>query len=188
MAKFPYTPSVVMRGGGSELLNKLQANRLGWAYPAMSFWWGWKLKVTGSGYWDHAQITALASSSSQVVTLGTTFPGTAMPTNVIIEEVAINLITAFAGVTSPVLSVGDTGNDDEWVDVFALDGTAGWYNDVADADAVSAEEGAPILETGYAPLATVATSSEDVDTLTAGEVDIMLKLHPLPAALPYGQP
>jgi hypothetical protein len=190
MVAFPHSPRQGRLGGGAQLINDLQSGALGWAAPAMAFWWGYKLKIDSrhSGYWDYNRTTAITAGTSQVITLGTTFEGTPFPTNVFVESVHVRMITPFAGVTTPVLSVGDTGNDDEWVNDFDLTSAAGVYIDTGDASSTSAVAGAMIPESGYAPLITLGTGAGNLTALTAGEVDVMFKVYPFPPALPAYQP
>ncbi len=180
-----FTPRLQRLGGGANLLNGLKSGKSAHVLVAQPFWVGYKLKFRANGYWDKNLTTARAAATSQVITLATTFEHTPFPTNVTIDGVLINVITAWTGLTTPILSVGDTNNDDEWVDEFDLTSTAGaYYVDTGDSDAANAAGGFLVPETAYAPLATLGTGSEDLTDLTAGEVDILFRCVPIPGALP----
>jgi hypothetical protein len=190
MVAFPHSPRQGRLGGGAQLINDLQSGQMGWAFPWMDWGWGYKLKIDSrhSGYWDYNRTTAITAGTSQVITLGTTFEGTPFPTNMIVEAVFVRVITPFAGVTAPVMSVGDAGNDDEWVDLFDLTASAGLYIDSGDTDAAMADDGVPVPEAAYAPIVTLGTGAGNLTALTAGEVDIIFKLRPFPPTLPAYQP
>lgn len=181
MAKFNHVPGQGVIGGGGKLIRNLQSSNIGWAADAMPFWWGFKLKVDGTGFWDKGGDVALAAAGSQVINLNTTFEATPFPEDVFVEAVFCRVITAFAGAATPTLSVGDAGNDDEWVDLLDLT-TTGVFEDSGDADATAAVAGVPLYESAYVPLATIAAAA-NIDTLTAGEVDIMFRFRPTPPIL-----
>jgi hypothetical protein len=190
MVDLKYTPIPLGKGGGSLLLNALQSNSIGGSAlsPRMGFYLPYKLKIDGSGYWDDLRTVALEGDGSQIIDLSATFPHRAFPTNVWVRRVYTHLITAFSGgtVSAATLSLGDTGNDDEWadlVDVFTGAGTVRVF-DTADADAVFAAAQDPVAESAYVPLATLATTGDNVNDLTAGELDIVYEIYPLLAALP----
>lgn len=190
MVDLKYTPIPLGKGGGSLLVNALQTNSIGGAAlaPRMGFYLGYKLKIDGSGYWDDLRTVALEGDGSQIIDLSATFPHRAFPTNVWVRRVYTYLITAFSGgtVSAATLSLGDTGNDDEWgdlIDIFTGAGTVRVF-DTADADAAYAAAQDPVAESAYVPLATLATTGGNVNDLTAGELDIVYEIYPLMAALP----
>lgn len=185
----------VGKGGGALALNAIKSGSIGGAHLMVNWtlMLGYKLKVDGSGYWNDggasgAGATALAGAGSQVITLGTTFPHKAFPANVWVKKVYTRLITEFSGgaISAATISIGDAGNDDEWtdlVDIFTGASTTHAF-DTADADAVFAAAQDPVAETAYAPLITIATTTANVNVLTAGEVDIWFELTPIIPDLP----
>lgn len=179
------TPRLQRSGGGAYMLDRIRTQ----GSPNIAFcqpgWVGYKLKFRSSGDWDKNGTTARAAATSQVITLATTFEDSPFPTNVVVAGVLINVITAWTGLTTPTLSVGDAGNDDEWVDLFDLTSTAGaYYVDTGDSDAVNAAGGFLVPETAYAPIVTLGTGAENLTALTAGEVDVLFLCIPIPRALP----
>lgn len=178
------TPRLQRFGGGGYMLDRIRSGQTSNVSFCQPGWIGYKLKFRGSGNWDKDGTTARAAATSQVITLATTFQDSPFPTNVMVTRVIIRQITAWAGLTTPILSIGDTGNDDEWVDVFDLTSAAGLYEDSADADAVNAAGGFAMPEAAYAPLATLGTGAENLTALSAGETDILFYCVPIPLALP----
>jgi hypothetical protein len=178
------TPRLQRMGGGGYMLDRIRSGQHANASFVTPAWIGYKLKVDGSGYWDKNQTTALAAATSQVITIGTTFEHSPFPTNVVILAVLVRVITPFAGVTTPILAVGDAGNEDEWIDELDLTAAAAIYSDQGDADAVNAAGGFSIPEAGYAPILTLNTGAGNMTALTAGEADIQFLCVSLPLALP----
>lgn len=124
---------------------------------------------------DFSDLSAAATSATYAIQ---NFPATAYPL-----QVLYNLETYFTGgsATAATIEVGDAANDDELLEalnVFDTTTKAAWAAGVpgnaAEFTATGSDPG-PQLESAYAPLVSLKTTTDDTENLTAGA--IFLQVH-----------
>src|SRR5688500_6754803 len=129
---------------------------------APQYWWVYRCTVVSGAI----GATALAASTSQALDLHTAFPNHLFPEGVIIHACVLKLITAFSGgaISAATASVGDAGNDDEWVDLQDIFTGAAVVpeTDQADADATEAAGGFSKYEDAFIPLLSLTSTSANL--------------------------
>jgi hypothetical protein len=165
-------------GAGRGFWDNYQANT-GKKIWTPTYWWIYHCKVVSGAI----GAVALAAATAQAINLHTAFPNHTFPEDVCIHGAIVRSIVGFTGgsISAATVSVGDAGNDDEWVDLHDIFAAGAAAPDTGDADAVNAAGGFLTFEEAYIPLATIDTTGDNVSAATAGEFEIAFLLSDFPS-------
>ncbi len=166
-------------GGGADVFHGFRSGIGGQTMPNIPYVLGYKIKIDGSG---SIGATALAAATTQEFDLDVAFPGREFPNNVWIEEAYIRRITDFAGgsVSAATVEGGDTGNDDELLTATSVfTGVGAGFSRTTGAANYALHD-----ESSFVPTFTINTTTDNVDALTAGELDYVIRFRPSIPALP----
>lgn len=167
MANVSFAKWVRMKGRHAN--PRIHALRTRGQFPWMErpvFWWEVQIDV--------GDFTP-ESDTEQTLDLDALYPDRPFVNNVyLLPGAEVVILTLFAGATTCTIQVGDTNDPNGLVTATNLHtGTTG-----VPISTPSAAEYALRSETGYLPIATLTTTVENVDDLTAGSVLVRIPFSP----------
>jgi hypothetical protein len=155
---------------------KAGGGAIGWA-PGTTWLWSVDCRVRIVAGAPYIGAVALAAATSQEISLNAAFPASAFPANMQVGEAYIKRITDFAGgsISALTVQVGDTGDPNGLLTATSVfTGVGAGYTAT-----VAAAEYAMHPEAAFVPTLTLTATADDLDTITAGRLKVVIPIRPL---------
>jgi hypothetical protein len=177
MANSTFRPFI--RKGGAALIHAMDKGNVRYA-PAIPFMWSQVVDFAESP--GNVGAVALDADGSSTVNLHTAYPDNLFPKNVVILWAGMYLQTDISGgvISAATVDFGDAGTADGLLDgTNVFTGATNSWSDDSDEPEQDAH-----LETAFVPALTIATTTGNTNTITAGKLELFIMFVPLPEVAP----